>query len=121
MAHKEPAVRSAFRATLDRERTMPLLIDLGRKLRLKRSPLVAHMVTKVAGSRSDRDAVLKFYLQKWPELAPRRIDGNILVNWPEAAHTALRSISWEVLGTGNASETLRVLTAWFAAQHLAAR
>jgi hypothetical protein len=59
----------------------------------------------------------QFYVKSWPDMEPRRIEDARLFNWPAEVDEALRRLSWDAIGTGNKSETLRVLTAFFAKQH----
>jgi len=56
-------------------------------------------------------------VKTWPDLELRRIEDARMFNWPVEVDEALRRLSWDAIGTGNKSETLRVLIAFFAERY----
>jgi hypothetical protein len=111
-----PGRRVQFRATVD-TRTAKLISTLISHLRLKRSPLVAKLLLELVQSKRERTALKRFYQERWPELQQLRRDVGLQFNWPVEVDDALRVLSWEAIATGNKSETLRVVVAYFAEKH----
>jgi hypothetical protein len=105
--------RVQFRATVD-VRTVKLMSALIAHLRLKRSPLIAKLSLELITNKKEQAAFKKFYQERWPELQQLRRDVGLQFNWPIEVDDALRVLSWEAVGTGNKSETLRVVVAYFA-------
>jgi hypothetical protein len=108
--------RVQFRATLDRH-SVELLWGLSRRLEQKRSTAISHLILSLKNSKKLAAQLARFYVKSWPDLEPRRIEDARLFNWPVEVDEALRRLSWDAIGTGNKSETLRVLIAFFAKQH----
>ncbi|MDR3734162.1 MAG: hypothetical protein P4L10_01350 [Acidobacteriaceae bacterium] len=114
---KATSNRVLLRATLDSAGSMRLLKALGHKLQLKRSPTIAQLLSTIKGNKKLLAEFSAFYRDRWPKLAPRKIDTGQLLSLPQEADDTLKSLSWEIFAEGNKSETLRVLIHFFAAQH----
>jgi len=102
-----------FRATLDRH-SVELLWELSRRLEEKRSTAISHLILSLKRNKKLAGQLAQFYAKTWPDLEPRRIEDARLFNWPIEVDEALRRLSWDAIGTGNKSETLRVIIAFFA-------
>jgi hypothetical protein len=113
---KQKVERVQFRATFD-TKSAEYLEALSRHLRQKRSPLLAELILSTKTSKKLSSQVLQFYRNKWPIIMPRKIETGRLFNWPLDVDDALKQMSWDVIGTGNKSETLRVLLAFYADQN----
>ncbi|MDR3735321.1 MAG: hypothetical protein P4L10_07280 [Acidobacteriaceae bacterium] len=114
---KKPSNRVLLRATLDSKGSLRLLIAIGQKLQLKRSPTAAHLLATIQSNNKLQPEFAAFYRDRWPKLAPRRIDTGQLLSLPQEADDALKRLSWEIFAEGNKSETLRALIHFFAEQH----
>lgn len=110
------AGRAQFRATLDIN-SVRLMETLSRKLELRRSALASMLITQLKGDQKVADGATKFYREVWPPMEPRSINDSKLFNWPIEIDDALRKLSWSVIGTGNKSEMIRVMLAYFAKQN----
>jgi len=109
--------RVLLRATLDSNGSIRLLKAIGQKLQLKRSPTVTHLLTTIRGNKKQLVEFTTFYRDRWPRLAPRRIDTGQLLSLPQEADDTLKSLSWEIFAEGNKSETLRALIHFYAERH----
>lgn len=109
--------RVLLRATLDSKGSLRLLIAIGQKLQLKRSPAVAHLLATIKGNKKLQAEFAAFYRDRWPKIAPRRIDTGQLLTLPQEADDTLKRLSWEIFAEGNKSETLRALIHFFAERH----
>jgi hypothetical protein len=113
----KPSNRVLLRATLDSKGSLRLLIAIGQKLQLKRSPTATHLLATIQGNKKLQAEFAVFYRARWPKLAPRRIDTGQLLSLPQEADDTLKRLSWEIFAEGNKSETLRALIHFFAEQH----
>jgi hypothetical protein len=102
-----------FRATLDRH-SVELLWAISRHLEQKRSTAISELILALKKNKKLSAQLAQFYAKSWPDLEPRRIEDARLFNWPVEVDEALRRLSWDAIGTGNKSETLRVIIAFFA-------
>ena len=105
--------RVQFRATLDRH-SVELLWGISRRLEQKRSTAISQLILSLKKNKKLSAQLAQFYVKTWPDLEPRRIEDARLFNWPLEVDEALRRLSWDAIGTGNKSETLRVIIAFFA-------
>lgn len=112
----EKVERVQFRATFD-NKSAEYLEALCKSLQLKRSPLLAELILSTQASKKMSSQLVHFYRNKWPLLEPRRIETGRLFNWPITVDDMLKKLAWEVIGSGNKSETLRVLIAFYADHH----
>lgn len=108
--------RVQFRATLDLK-SEEYLDGLARVLQLKRGPLVAQLVRTLHDNKRLTAQLVTFYRNVWPIIEPRKIQTARLFNWPIEVDDALKTLSFTAIPTGNKSEMVRVLIAFFAWQH----
>lgn len=108
--------RVQFRATLD-TKSEEYLDALARHLERKHGPLVGDLVMELKDSKKLSAQLVEFYRNVWPIIEPRHIKTGRLFNWPVEIDDALKHLSWHSIGTGNKSEMVRVLIAFFAAHH----
>jgi len=78
---------------------------------------VAHLLTTLKGNKKLQAEFFAFYRDRWPKIAPRRIDTGQLLSLPQEADDTLKRLSWDIFAEGNKSETLRALIHFFAEQH----
>jgi hypothetical protein len=112
----EDSKRVQFRATLD-YKSEEYLEGLSRHLQLKRGPVVAQLVTTLYGNKRLIAQFINFYRTIWPLIEPRKIQTARLFNWPIQVDDALKYLSFNSIVTGNKSEMVRVLIAFFAWQY----
>jgi hypothetical protein len=110
------AGRAQFRATLDKN-SVRLMETLSIRLEKRRSVLASTLITQLKTDKKLADAMTKFYREVWKDIEPRNIDDAKLFNWPIEVDDTLRKLSWSVIGTGNKSEMIRVMLAFFAKQY----
>ncbi|HYH00959.1 MAG TPA: hypothetical protein VD837_17660 [Terriglobales bacterium] len=108
--------RVQFRATLDLK-SEEYLDGLARVLQLKRGPLVAKLVKTLHENKRLTSQFITFYRNVWPTIEPRKIQTARLFNWPVEVDDALKYLSFNAIPTGNKSEMVRVLIAFFASQY----
>lgn len=108
--------RVQFRATLD-VKSEEYLDSLARHLETKRGPLVAELIASLDKNKKLTAQLVEFYRNVWPIIEPRQIKTGRLFNWPVEVDDALKHLSWSSIGTGNKSEMVRVLIAFFASHH----
>jgi len=111
-----PPPRVQFRATLD-QHSVQLLQGLSRHLRQKPTAVAAQLILSLNGNKKLSTELAQFYIKTWPDLEPRKIESGKLFNWVVGVDEALRNLSWDAIGTGNKSETVRVLIAFFAKRY----
>jgi hypothetical protein len=110
------AGRAQFRATLDRN-FVRLMKALMRKYEQRRSVLASSLIAQLKTDKKLSEEMSEFYKKTWLDIEPRTIDTAALFNWPIETDDALRKLSWSIIGTGNKSELLRVIIAFFAKQN----
>lgn len=112
--------RVQFRATLD-HKSEEYLDALAPHLQLKRGPLVGHLIMTLRESKKLTGQLVTFYKTIWPLVEPRRIQTARLFNWPIEVDDTLKELSFTSIGSGNKSEMVRVLIAFFASHYKVAK
>jgi hypothetical protein len=111
-----------FRATID-ESTEMRIKQIKKHLNASRAGqqftnVICHdLVLWVYSSQARRKQLERFYAAEWTnKLKPYRVDKGLQVRWPTAVDEALLMMAKENIGTGNKSETMRVLIAFAASR-----